>query len=513
MMPWEKYQQAAPQIAGPWAKYAQPDTKQAEQRPSDDGMPLQSFRDSSVGVGQGVTLGFADELFSAGMTPLELARGHFTGQDDGKGIGQRISDAYGRALDFNRKFDKAAQDRSPASTTIGEVVGGGVTAGGLARGGVTLMNTARPTTGNMIARGAGEGAIYGGIHGVGKGETTQERIEGGITGGAIGAITGGAIGGVGARQARKAAIADAPTTQELRQMANTAYKAAEDSDVVVNPARFKSMVDDMFTTLANEGVDPTLHPGVMQAFKRLQELQNQPVAFKTLDILRRVANSAGKSIQNKDEQRLAGIMVDKIDDLMNGLRPQDVLSGDGAAAGRAIVTGRDLWLKMRKSEVLENLMERAENRAGANYTTAGMQTAIKQEMKNLLNSKHGTRGFSEQEKNLMKAIVRGGPMENITRLVGKLAVRGPVSGVISILGGNAIGGPAGAAVLAGAGEGAKALSARMTTQKMENLMAAVRRGGPAVLQRLSPETRAMLSAFEAAQVPIQDQVPRISTAQ
>lgn len=465
----------------------------------------ETLSDATTGVVQGATLGFGDEIMSAALTPFEMARGAIRGTDEGKGFGQRIGDAYSRALEFNRGLDRQAAERSPIASTVGEVVGGAVTGGGLAKGGVTLLNAAKPTYKSMIGRGAAEGAAYGGVYGAGTGEGADDRLGRAARGAAVGALTGGAVGGVAARSASKAASKAVPTADDLRVAKDAAYKEAKDAGVVVNPQSYRRMVDGLYQDLIEGGVDPGLHPGVMRAFERLRELEAQPVAFDTLDILRRVANSAGKNLQNRDEGRLAGMIVDKIDDLMNNLRPSDTLVGDGAQAGRAIVKARELYSRMRKSEALEDIMERVQNKVGANYTSAGFQTAIRQEVKMLLQNKKNIRGFSEQEKNMMKSIVRGASPENFMRLIGKLAIRGPVSGGVA-LGASAVASPAVAAGMALTGEAARRASTAITAKKMQTLIEAVRRGGPRVLQRLPAAQRQAVEAALAGSMPLQEQI-------
>src|SRR3990167_8908318 len=62
----------------------------------------ETLSDSASGIGQGATFGFSDEIFAAGLTPFEMMRGAIRGQDTGKGIGERVSDSYTRALEFGR---------------------------------------------------------------------------------------------------------------------------------------------------------------------------------------------------------------------------------------------------------------------------------------------------------------------------------------------------------------------------------------------------------------------------
>lgn len=507
--PWEAYQQQGapadqaplritvrPQdAAGPWQAYASQPAASEQPAPTAPSMLEsihQTVSDVTTGLGQGATFGFADELVAAGLTPIELGIGLVTGSDEGKGIGSRISDSYGRAIGKVRADVKQAKERSPVASTIGEIGGGVLSAGGLAKQGVTLLNPATQGYRQMIGRGAAEGAAYGGVHGAGTGEGVEGRVDQAAKGAAIGAGAGGVFGAAGARIANKAAARSAPTLDELRTATNLAYKEAENANVIIRPDRYQAVVDRLFTRLANEGVDPTLHPGVMAAFKRLEDLKGAPVPFQTLDILRRVANGAGKNIANPDERRLARLMVEEIDDLMGNLKPSDVMTGDGAMAGEMIRAGRQLWSRVRKSEALENVIERATNRVGANYTAAGFQTAVRQEIKSILNNPRKLRGFSKEEVSMMKGIARGGSTENLLRMVGKFAPRGVVSG--GLMGAATASNPVLGLTAWGASEAARSASAAITKKKLSTLVEAVRRGGPRVLNALSAKQRSILDS-------------------
>lgn len=157
--------------------------------------------DANAGLAQGLTLGFGDELFSAGMTPLEMIRGAYNGEDSGKGVGQRISDAYGRALDFNRGVDKTARERSPVANAVGEA-GGSVA---LPASGVSLATNAIRNgagLGRAALMSAADSGIMGGLYGFGSNDGgLSDRFktagEGAIGGTLIGAATPFATAGAG----------------------------------------------------------------------------------------------------------------------------------------------------------------------------------------------------------------------------------------------------------------------------------------------------------------------------
>lgn len=184
--------------------------------------PLEGFRDSGVGVGRGLTAGFSDELFAAGMTPFEMARGAIRGTDEGKGFVDRVTDAYGRALDFNRSYEKQAMERSPIATGIGEAAGAVMTSRALPGGRVA------PTAGlqaNVVGS-MKNAATYGALHGAGTGENLTDRATGAITQGAVGAGLGLAAPLAVEGVARGVSAAVRPVVQAYRGFRDPEAEAA-----------------------------------------------------------------------------------------------------------------------------------------------------------------------------------------------------------------------------------------------------------------------------------------------
>jgi hypothetical protein len=82
-----------------------------------------SLSASNAGVVQTITAGMGDHLFAGAMTPIELGIGALTGEDSGKGVGGRIRDAFGRALERNQDATAAAQSEHPTAMALGEIAG------------------------------------------------------------------------------------------------------------------------------------------------------------------------------------------------------------------------------------------------------------------------------------------------------------------------------------------------------------------------------------------------------
>lgn len=264
------------------------------------------------------------------------------------------------------------------------------------------------------------------------------------------------------------------TTDEIKGAASAAYKQAEDAGLNVRGESWDRLVKGIIYKTTKEGIDRTIHPKATAALARLTQAQG-PKTLQEIDTLRRVVGAAAKSI-DPDERRIAVLMRDRIDDWLGNLGQRDVLAGDAKAASSSIVKARSLWATMRKAELVEDIWEGALNTLGANYSAAGMQTALRQAFKGLQKNKAKMRQFTKEEQAMIRRITRGASLENMLRWLGKFAPTGSVSGLTGAGTGFLAGGPAGAVALPIAGAAARSASARMGLGKFRQLDEMIRRG-------------------------------------
>jgi hypothetical protein len=481
--PWEKYQ-AAPQADGPWTKY-QPKPAEIEAPRTIGGL--------NTGLAQGMTANLADELFAVGMTPIEMGIAAYKGQDDGKGLMQRMSEGYDRALEGNRAMFKQAREDDPIASTVGDVTGALMTGGALAKGGATLLQGAKPTVASMAGRGAAEGALYGAAYGAGEGEGAQDRGQRALASAGIGALTGGVLGGVAGKVASRAGEAAVPTNEQLRSAAGRAYKAADDAGVIFTPQGLKRLQQDVQVDLAEFGYHPQLQPRIATVLGEINRLSENNVTLKGVDQLRRIANAARRS-QDPSEGELGRHLIDKIDDFVASAGPGEFLAGDPAKGAAALKDARGLWSSVRKSELIDDAVERAQRRAASTGTGGNEDNAIRQNIRSILDNPKKVAAFSEEERAALDAIVRGTATQNMLRLVGRLAPNASALMTTGNLGAAAATGGAslpGTAVAAGA----KAAADRMTLGNVGRASTVVRNQGqiPEGLN-LTPNQRKFLEA-------------------
>ena len=339
---------------------------------------------------------------------------------------------------------------------------------------------------------AAEGASAGGF---GRHGQTVARIAGSV---AAPLIAGRVVG------ASQRAANPPPTTEALRDASQRAYDAARNAGVAVNSGRVGQLVTDLGQTLRREGFDEVLHPAAARALTRLEQAASSgaPQSLDEIDILRRVINEAGKST-SPSERRIAGIMVDNLDNWVAGLGPRDVTQGAAnvGQATAALNEARNLWGRARRGEIIEDLIDRAKLRA-SQFSGSGLENALRTEFRQLAMNEKRMRGFSDAERNAIEAVSRGGPAVNILRMLGKFAPTGVVSGSLGAGLGAAAGGAPGAVAVPLMGAAARQGATQMTMTAAQRAAETARAGGAGLPQSTAEaisEVAALLAAEREAQ--------------
>jgi len=266
---------------------------------------------------------------------------------------------------------------------------------------------------------------------------------------------------------------------ELRKKAQQAYTRADNAQVVVKPEFLQDIRSSIERKALNEGYDPGLHPQISAVLTRLEKEQTNYKTLGELDNLRRIVSAPEKMFENKDQQRIAAMLVDEYDDMLKNLDPKNVTFGNEKQGVKALEDARKFYRDFSKARVLEDMVERA-GRRSQQFSQSGMDNALRVEFNQLANNNRRMAGFTNTEKKMIKQIAEGGGnVEKFLRAVGKFSFRGSVSslpygvgtGVATQLGVSpelAITGALGtAATTAASRRGAEALRERSVSQLMD----------------------------------------------
>jgi hypothetical protein len=301
------------------------------------------------------------------------------------------------------------------------------------------------------------------------GETTESPALGMLAGAGV-----GALGGVRSQVRERA-----PTADQLRNMSDLQYTNATKAGVIVSPESLKGKLPSFNEALKVEGYDPGLHPQLNAVVTRLQQETDAPKTLKELETLRRIVKAPTRTFDNPDQQRIAYRLLDEFDDYVDNLKPADLVGAakESKTATNALSKARNLYARSKKSDVMSDILERAEIKAGANFTQSGLENALRQELKSLALNKKRMAGFTKAEQDAIQAAAKGGNVQNVLRYFGKYAPTSVIpAGIGSGIGagvGAAMGGPVGAAigsaVVPTVGAAARAGATRIGMNRLQEL--------------------------------------------
>lgn len=397
---------------------------------------------------------------------------------------------------------QAFRETNPVLSTASDLGGAVATALGAGRAGLTLLGRGSGTAANNAGRATLEGAAYGGLYGAGAND--DDRMDGAMWGAGAGGAAGGVIGGIASLLTRNSTAATArqaaPTVDDLKDAANAAYGRA--GAAPVNLDQFDDFAMNVYQTLPDLGYNSKLHPRVAAVLEQMENITKSGTtpSMRTLEQFRRLVGNAAAA-QTPDERRIATSLIDALDNYMDAAATRAAATGATGAreALDATAEGRQLWSRAKKVEMVEDAFTRATNRAATSGTGGNVDNAIRQNIRAILDNPKKRRGFTQDEIDAMTRVVRGEPVQNVLRMIGRLS---PETGLLSMAGNLATGAGAAATMnplllAPGAlGFAAKRIADRSTQANIDALIPLIAGGGAIPPQRqLSPATQAVIRAL------------------
>ena len=185
---------------------------------------------------------------------------------------------------------------------------------------------------------------------------------------------------------------------------------------------------------------------------------------------------------------------DAIDNYIETLPDTEIVSG-GAGAQQftqaMLDHARSSWRAYAKLDQVHTAMDIGAHRAAVSGTGANTQNAMRQRIREIVDSDTRSRGFSAETRQQMEDIVQGTWLQNAARYAGKYAPSGPVSGIASGVAYLA-GGPGAAVAVAIPATIAKYLGTYLTRRAIRQLEDTIRAESP---------IGAPIAAQNAAQAP------------
>lgn len=236
-----------------------------------------------------------------------------------------------------------------------------------------------------------------------------------------------------------------PEVNDLFNAGRIAFNEARLSGGGVRPESLARAASDVRNIKNDIGLkidfDPDVHGPAFTVRERLiREFDSGDIDFDRLLTLRELAGDVAGNSDRAISMR--GVrMKNAIDDFVNSLGPDDILSGDPVRAAQALASAREFWRDASVARTIEKEMELAANRAGQ-FSGSGYENALRTQFRQLHARiiKGTERGFRPNEIEAIKSVANGTPFGNAMRWVGKAAPTGIVSGSLAAGAGYLLGG-------------------------------------------------------------------------
>jgi hypothetical protein len=219
------------------------------------------------------------------------------------------------------------------------------------------------------------------------------------------------------------------TAEQLESASSQLFKQAKDANILIDTKEFTNSMANLGKELRQEGYTPTAYPKITAA---VDELTNAgiPKDYTELRALRKIIQGAQKS-PDPEEKRLATILKSEFDDYVLNI-PESAVTQGSKEGLKAWKDARDIYSRMSKAEVFEDMLEKAEITKGK-FSQSGLENALFTELKNLATNPKKLRLFTEAEQKAIKEAAQGTSGQNALRVIGKFAPTSTVSSILPLL--------------------------------------------------------------------------------
>lgn len=261
----------------------------------------------------------------------------------------------------------------------------------------------------------------------------------------------------------------APSSAFLAEESTKYFNKAKESGVELNPEYFGNMMKSVGSDLREFGYDARTMPKVAVALDNLQNNQI-PKDFQELSVLRRFIRNAQKS-REPDEKMVATVLKSEFDDYIANMPESSIIGGnkEGLADWKK---ARDSYTKLSKSEVFEDMLDKAEIRDSKLSTEQYLHNKLLQ----LSEDDRRMRLFTPKEQEAIKSAAKGTTTQNFLAQAGKYSLRNLSATTLGSLLGLGLAGPVGAIVAPAVGQMAKYKATKIRKNDVNNLAAMVRVG-------------------------------------
>jgi hypothetical protein len=268
---------------------------------------------------------------------------------------------------------------------------------------------------------------------------------------------------------KPSAVDLAPTSAALAEESKMYFNKAKESGVELNPEYFGNMMKSVGSDLRELGYDSRTMPKVAVA---LDQMQNKeiPKDFQELSVLRKFIRNAQRS-KEPDEKMVATRLKSEFDDYIANMPESSIIGGnkEGLADWKK---ARDTYTKLSKSEVFEDMLDKAEIRDSKLSTEQYLHNKLLQ----LSEDDRRMRLFTPDEQEAIRKAAQGTNLQNALAKAGKYSIKNISATTLGSILGLGLAGPVGVVIPPIIGGMAKYKATKIRKGDVNNLAAMVRAG-------------------------------------
>lgn len=200
----------------------------------------------------------------------------------------------------------------------------------------------------------------------------------------------------------------------LKSMENkggNAFNEMRAQKVGLIPQASSALVKHINDSVLKSGIlNPTLHGDYIAVIKQMANASKGGLQIEQVHQFRRLLRAAEmKNVAtNPDAARVAREAIDALDEGLETIG-QNGTSAQGTKAINALNSGIEQWAAARKFETISDIINRSQ----------GDPSKIKNAFKNLLNNKKKMRGFTKEERELIKGASENSTPESLMKMAGR----------------------------------------------------------------------------------------------
>jgi hypothetical protein len=264
-------------------------------------------------------------------------------------------------------------------------------------------------------------------------------------------------------------VETAPTSIALAEESAKYFNKAKESGVELNPEYFGNMMKSVGTDLRELGYDARTMPKVAVALEQMQN-KDIPKDFQELSVLRKFIRNAQRS-KEPDEKMVATRLKSEFDDYIANMPESSIIGGnkEGLADWKK---ARDTYTKLSKSEVFEDMLDKAEIRDSKLSTEQYLHNKLLQ----LSEDDRRMRLFTPDEQEAIRKAAQGTGLQNALAKAGKYSIKNISATTLGSILGLGLAGPVGVVIPPIIGGMAKYKATKIRKGDVEKLAAIVRAG-------------------------------------